>query len=310
MNKTLPPRAGSTKGGSRPRGFPHQHPPLWSAAKRWDQPALPDIFDEVEEDLRAERARALGRRYWGILAAALLLVLVGTGSYVAWQQHRTQTADRAAGRFIDAARQADRLAASPVPPSAQAKPDPETARAERTLADLGATGPAGYRVLARLRLAALQWQTGGHADAIATWQSVSDDTAAPALLRDLATLTSAQHQVDGADPVLLKQRLETLTAPDNRWRPMAEQVIAVLDLRTGHTSEAAGIMRRLSVEPDVPEGIRGMAADLLSTLPPDQAAPKPASGSVIKVPASGSTTKPASGSGKPASAVVATPPHG
>lgn len=225
---------------------------------------MPDIFDEVEEDLRAERARALGRRYAGTVIALIVLILVGTGGYVFWQQRRAQAADAVAARFIAAARDADRAGAAA---------DADTKAASATLAGIAADGPAGYRVLARLRLAALQWQTGAHAQAIAGWQAVADDTAASPLLRDLATLTGAEHQIDSGDPVLLKQRLESLTAPDNRWRPLAEQTIALLDLRTGNLREAAGIMRRLAAEQDVPEGVRGMAADLLTTLPPDIAAP-------------------------------------
>ena len=224
---------------------------------------MPDIFDEVEEDLRADRARALGRRYWGAVLAIMLLVLAGTGAYVFWQQRSIQSANAVADRFIEAARLADRAAAGPL----AGKPDADTAQAAGMLGPIGQTGPAGYRVLARLRLAALQWQTGQHPQAVATWQTVADDGAAPALLRDLATLASAQHQADHGDPVLLKQRLQSLTAPGNPWAPMAEQEIALIDLRTGRTREAAVIMQRLAASPQVPEGIRGMAADLLSTLP-------------------------------------------
>ena len=224
---------------------------------------MPDIFDEVEEDLRADRARALGRRYWGAVAAIMLLILVGTGAYVFWQQRSQAAANAVANRFIEAARLADRAAASPL----AGKPDTDTAQAARSFSGIADTGPAGYRVLARLRLAALQWQTGQHKQAVAAWQSVSDDAAAPDLLRDLATLASAQHQADTADPVLLKQRLQSLTAPSNRWAPMAEQEIALIDLRTGHVREASLIMQRLATGPQVPEGIRSMAADLLSTLP-------------------------------------------
>ena len=75
----------------------------------------------------------------------------------------------------------------------------------KTLADISATGPAGYQTLARLRLAAVQWNLSQTKQALATWQSVADDGAAPQMLRDLATLTSAQHQVDSAEPAVLKQ---------------------------------------------------------------------------------------------------------
>jgi hypothetical protein len=233
-----------------------------------DQIALPDIFDEVEEDLRAERAKSLGRRYAGAAIAAVALILGATFGYVIWQQRSTDTQNAAASRFLDAAKLADHAAT----PSGAA----DGPAAEASLAKLAADAPAGYQVLARLRLAALQWQLGQTKLALATWQSVTDDTAAPQMLRDLATLTSAQRQVDTGNPNLVRQQLESLTGPDNPWRSMAEQVIALLDLRTGDTHDAAIIMRRLSLEPGVPQGIRTMAADLLTTLPPDATKPTPA----------------------------------
>jgi hypothetical protein len=234
---------------------------------------LPDIFDEVEEDLRNERARALGRRFAGVGIAVAVLILAATAGYELWQQRLTQQADAVADRFIAATTQADHAISN------LGKVDKENAAAAiAAFTALANDAPDGYRTLARLRLASLQWLTGKQADAIANWQAVSDDQAAPQLLRDLATLTSAQHQADKGDPVLLKQRLETLTAPDNHWRPMAEQVIALLDIRTGRLKDAARIMRELTTDGTVPEGIRQMAGDLLTTLPPDATAPaaKPA----------------------------------
>ncbi len=229
---------------------------------------MPDIFDEVEEDIRAERARTLGRRYAGLVGGLLVLILAGTGGYVVWQQQRTEAANAVADRFINAARQADH-ALTP----AGADDKVAIASAEGALAGIAASGPEGYRVVALLRLAALQWQTGQHRQAIADWQALSDDAGAPALLRDLATLTSAEHQVDAGDPVLLRQRLEGLTAETNPWRPMAQLVLAVLDLRGGKAAAAAATLRRLTGEPMVPNGVREMAVDLLTTLPEEAAAP-------------------------------------
>jgi hypothetical protein len=55
---------------------------------------------------------------------------------------------------------------------------------------------------------------------------------------------------------------------------MAEQVIALIDIRQGKMREAADTMKRLMGDPLAPEGIRQMVADLLTTLPPDALAPK------------------------------------
>ncbi len=236
---------------------------------------MPDIFDEVEEDLRAERARAFGLRFAGTGIALFVLVLASTGGYVYWKQSRQDAANAVANRFITASGEADK-AMKGTADAALAAP------AAATLANIAATGPEGYRVLARLRLGALQWHTGQHSQAIATWQSISDDPSASRLMADLATLTSAQHQLDTADPAPLRNRLQALTSTGNPWRPMAEQLLALLDVRTGNTHEAATIMQRLTSDPMAPEDMRQMAADVLTTLPPDALAPAPSAKPTLK----------------------------
>jgi hypothetical protein len=249
---------------------------------------LPDIFDEVEEDLRAERARALGRRYWGAVVGIAVVVVLGTGGYFTWQTNRGEAATAAADKFIVASQQADKS----VSPAGLADPA-AAAPAEAAFAELAAHGPAGYRVLAQLRLAALQWQTGKHSEAVASWQAVADDTAAPQLLRDLAVVLSAGHQIDSGDPVLLKQRLEALTGPDNLWAPMAQQLIALIDIRTGRPHNAALAMQTLIANPLTPPEIKQMATDLLATLPADAlVSPPPPVGNAPAAPRTPTTPAP------------------
>ena len=216
---------------------------------------MPDIFDEVQEDLRAEAARRLARRYSGLAVAVLVLILVGTGVVVWWQEQQKVASEATASRYLAAAAAADKLAAGKDGPGAAA-----------SLAAIAASGPEGYRTLARLRLAAVDWQAGHQAQAISTWQAVSDDGSAPRLLRDLATLSRVQHQVDSGDPTVLRQQAEALTAQDNPWRPMAEQVVALLDIKAGKPAEAFAIMQRLSNDPTAPSGIRELAGDLMQTI--------------------------------------------
>ncbi len=52
----------------------------------WDDVA--DIFDEVNEDLRAERAQALLKRYGVLLLAAMLLVVAGAAAWQGWRWWR------------------------------------------------------------------------------------------------------------------------------------------------------------------------------------------------------------------------------
>ena len=57
---------------------------------------MPDIFDEVSEDLRAERAQQMLKKYGGLLAAAAVLVLAATGGWQAWKWHESREAARVA----------------------------------------------------------------------------------------------------------------------------------------------------------------------------------------------------------------------
>ena len=54
-----------------------------------------DIFDEVDEELRAERAQQLLKRYGGLIVAGRLLIV---GAAAGWQGWRWYQARQDAGR--------------------------------------------------------------------------------------------------------------------------------------------------------------------------------------------------------------------
>ncbi len=218
---------------------------------------MPDIFDEVSEDLRAERARALLRRYGFVLVGLMLLTLAAVGLYDYEQRQTASASNATAERFIDAADAAARQAEN-------GRPAPLALT--NSLADIAANGPGRYPVLASLQLAALDWDAGRHDAAIATWNRLASDSATPPLLRQLATLTSVQHQVDTGDAKTLKAHLAPLITPTSQWRPLAEQVTALLDIRLGRMPEARAIMKSLTTDPQAPQGVRQMAEDLLMTM--------------------------------------------
>jgi hypothetical protein len=129
-----------------------------------------------------------------------------------------------------------------------------------------ATAPVGYRSLARLRLAALQASAGRAEDAAATWNALAQDGEADDLLRGLANLLWAQQGVDKGDPALVEARLKPLTAADNPWHQIAQEYMALLDIRTGRIDEARAVLRPLSSDMTAPEGLRGRAGGLLDRL--------------------------------------------
>jgi hypothetical protein len=213
-----------------------------------------DIFDEVDEELRADRARALFRRYGGLLIAAAVAVTVGVGAWEAWKQYSARETARVAALYVKAAAAAD------------APGSPDRAAAQTDFDKVAADGPAGYRTLARLREAALASDAGKPDDALALWDKVADDSGADPLLRDVARLHWAIHELDKGDPAKVDAHLRPITAPGNPLRPLAEEAQALLNLRQGNKDTARDTLRRLAQDVTAPEGVRGRANGLLAQL--------------------------------------------
>lgn len=216
--------------------------------------AVVDIFDEVEEDLRADRANALLRRYGPALVGAAVLVVAVVAGWRAWQWYEGRQTAKLAGEYIAAMRLADDTKGSG---RMQAVPG--------FLSVAQQAGP-GYRSLARLRAAALKADAGDLPGAAALWDAVAADSGADPLLRDLATLQWAMHEVDSADPATVAARLEPLTAPENAWHALAQETMAMLDLRRGHPDAAKDKLKALAQDITAPQGVRQRAEGLLGRL--------------------------------------------
>ena len=207
---------------------------------------MPDIFDEVEEDLRAERARTLAQRWGGVALGVALLALGATGGWQAWQWQQARQAAAAAETYLSLHRATEREGA-------------DLATAGNGFTALGREAPEGYRILARLRAAALKAETGDLPGALALWAEVAADQSADAIYRDLATLLSVTHALDSGDPAQLAARLAPLAAEGNPWRASAREAQALLAIRRGAPEEARRILEALVTDTAAPPGVRERA---------------------------------------------------
>ncbi len=215
---------------------------------------MADIFDEVEEDLRADRAQQVFRKYGGVLAAIAVLVVVGAAGWQAWQWYENRQNAALAHDYLAAQHLAE---ANRGPARQQALPD---------FANVVAKGGAGYRSLARLQEAALKADAGDLAGACALWDAVADDSAADPLLRDLANLQWATHQIDTGAPDAVAGRLAPLAAPTSPFHALAQEAQAMLELRQGHTDAARDTLKLLARDVTAPEGVRRRADGILERL--------------------------------------------
>ena len=244
-------------------------PHLQGTAKGHD---VADIFDELNSDFRAERMRQVALRL--AIPGIILILLIGAGiaGWQVWRSRQAQANAEVAVAYAAAARD------TAGPAAADGAATPARAAAQAEFDRLAATAPEGYRTLARLRAAALRAGTGDLAGALNDWDAVANDNAADPLLRDLARLVAAQHQVDAGDPPAVEARLQPLLQVNSPWRPMAQEVQALLALRTGHTDQAKDLLRGLSTDPAAPEGARGRANAVLTQLGEAPPPPPPGAG--------------------------------
>jgi hypothetical protein len=217
-----------------------------------------DIFDEVDEELRAERAQRLLKRYAGVIIAAALLVVGVAAGWQTWRWYQTRQDQAAATEYLTAMN----LAEAPAGVTDAAR----NSAAIAVLDKLETTAPEGYRTLARLRAAAAKSASGDLPGALAIWEQIAADTSADPLLRDLANLMWVEHQIDSGDPAVLQARLKVLAEPGNAWHALADEQLALLDMRLGKPDDAKAVLRRLAQDTTAPSGVRGRANTLLSRL--------------------------------------------
>lgn len=207
---------------------------------------MSDLVDEVDAELRAERAKRLARRYGALALGAILLVLAGVAGWQGWRWYEAREAGRAAETYLAAMREA---AAEGV----------DLAAAAERFAAVAETAPAGYRVLARLRAAALYAEIGQRGRALQLYDAVAGDAGADPLYRDLALVLWGLHALDEEDPARVAQRLAPLAAAGTPWRASAREVLLIAAIRRGDAAEARRQLDALLADEHTPAGVRERA---------------------------------------------------
>ena len=218
-----------------------------------------DIFDEVSDDLRGERAVRLLRRYGALALGAAILVVLAVAAQQGWAWHQARRDNAAAAGFLKIGEQMDS-------PGAAASSSDQSLAAASQYVDFAKSAPAGYRGLAELRAAGLYAAAGQTDTASRLWNTVANDTAADPLLRDLANLLWAQHELGLAPDADVAARLAPLSAPQNPFHGLAQETQALLFVHQGKIDQAKGLFTQIAADPGAPDGVRNRADGLLAKL--------------------------------------------
>ena len=241
---------------------------------------MSDIFQEVEADLRREKAAKLWERFgvW-IIALAVLIVLIVAGwrGYEHWRVSR----ERAVGdRYVALLAEAEGA---------------RTAGSAEALTTFAADAPEGYALLARLRAATTYEQAGDTDTAGQLLRGVADDAEVPALYRDLARIRLVQHLIDAGDTAGAREIAGPMA--DDAGAPFSRSAQELMGLAAYADDDLAGARRwftELSTDVATSSAMRQRAQAMLALL--TQVAPDSAAGAVSAVPDGAATAPDASAS--------------
>jgi hypothetical protein len=209
-----------------------------------------DIFNEVDEDLRRDRALKLWQKYGNYVLAVAIAIVIGTAGFVAWRDYDRRQAEASAMKYVTALDQARA---------------PDAGAGAAALEAIARDAPAGYAALARLQEAALKARSDPAA-AAEQYRAIAVDTRVSPELRNAATLLAALNGIEATDPAAVERQVATLTTPGNAWRHLAWEIAALAAMKAGNAEQARALYTRIADDPDAPAGLRGRAAEMLAAL--------------------------------------------
>ena len=211
---------------------------------------MADIFREVNDELKRDRASELARKYGPYFIGFAVAIVLGTLGYNLWRDWDLERRSERSDQFNAALELAT---------------DGQNDAAVAALAELGEPDGA-YGTLAVFERARLLAEDGRLDEALAAWEILAASDAAGPALQGVARLFFVMHQIDDGDPAELRAMLEPLFVAGNGFRPLAMELNAVLSLREGDRDEARRIYTEIADDLTAPPGLRARAAQVLASL--------------------------------------------
>ena len=136
---------------------------------------MSELFDEIDEDVRRDQLKKIWDKYSILIIAGALLIIAAVGGWRGYQYLEAKKAAEAGAAFDKASELSEQN---------------KHTEAEAAFADLAAKAPSGYRVLARLRVAAEAASRDPQA-AAKLYDDIAADRSVGAPEQDLARVRAA-----------------------------------------------------------------------------------------------------------------------
>lgn len=214
---------------------------------------MSDVFNEVDEELRRDKASELFTRYRPFIILVTLAIVLGVSGYKGWQWYSLQQQAKAAESFFAAT---DLIKAG------------NMEAAGKAFAEFSAKAPKGYAPLALMEQASILAQSGKSAEAAKLYMQAAKLFSDP-LYKDLATLRAVMVVVDDLSLADLDAKLASLSGPGRPFRYTARELLAAKAYEEGDYTRAREEYNYLSLALDASAGARTRAGQALAVLGPE-----------------------------------------
>lgn len=219
---------------------------------------MSDIFREVDEDVRRDKAAEFWKKYQNYIIAAAALIVLSAAGWRFYDNRRLEAA-QAAGAQFEQVLELDHAG--------------KAAEASAALTKIATEAPSGYRLLAHLSQAALQAKTDPNG-AIASYDALAQDASIGPLFQETARLRAALLRLDAGQTDQAKTAFEALAAPTGAYRHTAREMLGAIALDAQDYEGAGKWLDMLVTDPETPRGARENAELLLGLVSSGKPAPK------------------------------------
>ncbi len=204
---------------------------------------MTDIFREVDEEVRREKATRFWNKYQNYIIGLALIIVIGAGGWRFWEYQQRTAAEAAGQEFHEALRLAD---------------EGKTKDAEAAFEKIAKNGPKGYSALAKLR-AAIELQKKDKQDAQKAFEAIAADPRVDPVLQEAAKIRAAAIAIDSESYDKLKARVEPLSKAGARFRYVALELLAVSAIKAKNYDAATSWLDLLISSPSAPATARRRA---------------------------------------------------
>ena len=213
---------------------------------------MSELFDEVDEDVRRDQLKKIWDQYSIYIVGGAFLIIAAVGGWRGYAYLEAKKAAEAGAAFDKASELSEQN---------------KHTEAEAAFADLAAKAPSGYRVLARLRVAAEAGSRDPQA-AAKLYDDIAADRSVGAPEQDLARVRAAGLLLETSPYPDMLQRLEPATGPAATFRHTARELLALSAWRANDTAAARQWLDVIANDGETPASLRSRAEALQALLPP------------------------------------------